>query len=74
MLQLLRDEQKQHHMSVCSELKELLLTDPNFFSHVVTGSESWVYGYDPETTNGKANFTLPKKSLSNQKHQIHIQN
>ena len=23
-------------------------TDPNFMNTIITGDESWVYGYDPE--------------------------
>lgn len=46
---LLQNEQKQHHLEVCRELQQQLQEDPNFLSKVVTGDESWVYGYDPET-------------------------
>jgi hypothetical protein len=31
------------------ELKEQVRNDPDFLSKVVTGDESWIYGYDPET-------------------------
>jgi histone-lysine N-methyltransferase SETMAR len=27
----------------------LLSNDPNFISNIITGDETWVYGYDPET-------------------------
>ena len=42
-------EQKENHVSVCTELKDRLHTDPDFMAKIVTGDESWVYGYDPET-------------------------
>jgi len=31
------------------ELQEAVRHDPNFLSRVITGDESWVYDYDPET-------------------------
>jgi hypothetical protein len=47
--QLLQNEQKHHHLEVCRELQQQLQEDPDLLSKVVTGDESWVYGYDPET-------------------------
>jgi len=34
---------------VCTELQEAVRHDSNFLSRIITGDESWVYGYDPET-------------------------
>jgi hypothetical protein len=34
---------------VCQDLKRELENDPNFLSRVITGDESWSYGYDPES-------------------------
>ena len=36
-------------MDVCREMKDQLKTDPDFLSKIITGDESWCYGYDPET-------------------------
>jgi hypothetical protein len=46
---LLNDDLKAHHVSVCRELKQQAKDDPNFISSIITGDETWVYGYDPET-------------------------
>jgi len=46
---LLSDDQKAHRVSVCRELKQQARDDPNFISNVITGDETWVYVYDPET-------------------------
>jgi hypothetical protein len=46
---LLTDDQKQHQLEVCMELKEQVRNDPDFLSKVITGDESWIYGHDPET-------------------------
>ena len=45
----LNNDQRDHRIQVCTELQEAVRHDPNFLSGVITGNESWVYGYDPET-------------------------
>jgi hypothetical protein len=39
---LVSSDQKEHHIAICSDLKEQ-------FDSVITDNESWVCGYDPET-------------------------
>lgn len=46
---LLTDEQKQHRVQVCEELLEMAHGDENFLKRIITGDETWVYGYDVET-------------------------
>ena len=46
---LLNNDQRDHRIQVCTELQEAVRHDPNFLSRVITGDESWVYGYDLET-------------------------
>lgn len=46
---LLSGEQKEIRVSICRELKDRLDANPNFMDKIITGDESWVYGYDPET-------------------------
>jgi len=36
-------------VSICTDLCERDQNDPKFMSSVITGDESWVNGYDPET-------------------------
>jgi hypothetical protein len=56
---LLSDDQKAHHVSVCRELKQQAGDDPNFISNIITGDETWVYGYDPETKQQSSQWKLP---------------
>jgi hypothetical protein len=42
-------EQKQQHLSVSLELRDRAASDSSFLGNVVTGDETWVDGYDPET-------------------------
>ena len=46
---LLLEDQRANRLDVCREMKDQLKTDPDFLSKIITGDESWCYGYDPET-------------------------
>jgi len=46
---ILTADQKQQLVNVYTELRQLASDDETFLSRVITGDESWVYGYDPET-------------------------
>jgi len=46
---LLTEEQKQNRISVSQELLDRSNTHENFLKNVITGDETWVYGYDVET-------------------------
>jgi hypothetical protein len=41
------------------ELKEQVRNDPDFLSKVITGDESWIYGYDPETKQQSSQWKCP---------------
>lgn len=72
---LLTAEQKENRVSVCTELKDRLDADPDFMAKIITGDESWVYGYDPETkiqssqwkTSGSPRPKKARQSKSNVK-------
>jgi histone-lysine N-methyltransferase SETMAR len=46
---LLTDEQKANRVTVSQELFDRSNADENFLKNVITGDETWVYGYDIET-------------------------
>jgi len=46
---ILTADQMHLRISVCTELHQLATDDETFLSRVITGDESWVYVYDPET-------------------------
>ena len=56
---LLTPEQKEHRVAICEELRQRALDDPSFMSRVITGDESWVYGYDPETKQQSSQWKSP---------------
>jgi transposase len=48
----LTDEQKQRRLTSCQDFIRTCLGNPSFLDCIVTGNESWVFQYDPETCNG----------------------
>ncbi|PNF17937.1 hypothetical protein B7P43_G14737 [Cryptotermes secundus] len=66
---LLQNEQKQHRLEVCRELQQQLQEDPNFLSKVVTGDESWVHGYDPESKQQSLQWNSPSSPSSTSQEQ-----
>ncbi|KAL4092021.1 hypothetical protein QTP88_026604 [Uroleucon formosanum] len=63
---LLTEEQMEHCIEVCLDLKNRVSNDPCFIKSIITSDETWVYGYDPETKVQSsqwktANSPRPKK-------------
>jgi len=50
---------KNTRLTLCQELKNQIESDPNFLSKVITGDESWCYGYDPETKQASSQWKTP---------------
>jgi len=55
----LMQDQKNTRLTLCQELKNQIESDPNFPSKVITGDESWCYGYDPETKQALSQWKTP---------------
>jgi len=59
VLRLLTLQQKEHRVAICQKLRQRAVDDPSFMSRVITGDESWVYGYDPETKQQSSQWKSP---------------
>ncbi|UYV78202.1 hypothetical protein LAZ67_16000471 [Cordylochernes scorpioides] len=46
---LLTNEQKLCRLATCENMLEMTRTDPEWKDKIITGDETWVYDYDPET-------------------------
>jgi hypothetical protein len=46
--QLLTQDQRDSHAAICQELLDRAGEDKNFLTRIITGNETWVYGYDVE--------------------------
>nr|XP_037281959.1 protein GVQW3-like [Rhipicephalus microplus] len=49
VVKLLTVERKQLHVEVSQDMLDFTSSDPNFMNTIITGDESWVYGYDLAT-------------------------
>ncbi|UYV69367.1 hypothetical protein LAZ67_6003336, partial [Cordylochernes scorpioides] len=63
----LTNEQKLCRLATCENMLEMTRTDPEWKDKIITGDETWVYGYDPETKRQYADWRgqgkpRPKKS------------
>ena len=63
----LTNKQKENQRNVCLDLLECIKNDENFFKHVITGNESWIFEYDPKTKRQSlewhtSNSPHPKKA------------
>ena len=55
---LLSDNQKEHRVRVCEDMLERIKADPDFLGRIITGNESWVFQYDPETKRQSQQWSL----------------
>ncbi|UYV72689.1 hypothetical protein LAZ67_10000308 [Cordylochernes scorpioides] len=63
----LTNDQKLCRLATCEDMLEMTRTDPEWKDKIITGYETWVYGYDPETKHQSAEWRCqgelrPKKS------------
>jgi len=56
---LLSEEQKQQRATVCQDIIERLEDDPDLLGRVITGAESWIFDYDPETKRQSLQWKCP---------------
>jgi len=56
---ILTADHKQQRVNVCTELRQLASDDETFLSRVITGDDSWVYGYESETKQQSSQWKSP---------------
>ncbi|UYV82962.1 hypothetical protein LAZ67_22001552 [Cordylochernes scorpioides] len=52
----LTNEQKLCRLATCEDMMEMTRKDPEWEDKIITGDETWVYGYDPETNPQSAEW------------------
>ncbi|KAJ4445144.1 hypothetical protein ANN_06945 [Periplaneta americana] len=67
---LLSPEQKDLRRDVAQDLLDTANTDPGFLNTVITGDESWVYGYDPETKRQSSQWKHPESPRPKKARQV----
>ena len=56
---LLSDEQKDRRLVVCEDVLQHLEEDPEMLKRVMTGDESRIFQYDPETKRQSLQWKCP---------------
>ena len=56
---LLSEDQKQQRVTVCQDIIKRLEDDPDLLGRVITGDESWIFEYDPETKRQSHQWKTP---------------
>jgi hypothetical protein len=63
-MRFLTADQKQQGDNVCEELCQIASDDVTFLSRVITGDESWINCYDPETKQQSSQWKMKSKVKS----------
>jgi hypothetical protein len=59
-MRFLTADQKQQRVNVCEELRQIASDDAAFLPRVITGDESWIYGYESETKQQSSQWKSPE--------------
>ena len=70
----LTTEQKANWRDACLDLLDHLKREPEFFSRVITGDESWILEYEPRQNAEVGSGTLQTLPLSQESENEQIQN
>jgi len=70
VLKLLTMEQKQLRLEITQDMLDYVESDSNFLNTVITGDESWVYGYDPETKAQSSQWKHPSSPRPKKARQV----
>jgi [histone H3]-lysine36 N-dimethyltransferase SETMAR len=57
---VLTEDQKATRKQISEDVLEAIETDEDFLDNVVTGDESWIYEYDPETKQQSSEWHTPQ--------------
>ena len=74
---LRNDDQKERRMQVCQNIIERLQTEPDLLRRVITGDETRIFEYDPETKRQRCQWKSPtslrpKKAIRQSKSKVKV--
>ena len=67
---LLIEDQKNNRLRLCYDLREQGGNDPQILSKVVTGDETWCYGYNPEAKQVSSQWKTPNSPKPKKARQV----
>jgi hypothetical protein len=73
VLLFLTNDLKHQCINVCLQLCEKANKDPTFISRTITGDESWIYGYDPQTKQQSLQWKSTQSSRAKSRGRSRVQ-
>ena len=70
VLKLLTEQQKECWKEISEDMLDLANHDPEFIKTIITGDETWVYGYDPETKFQSSQWKHPESPRPKKAQQV----
>ena len=67
---LLTEQQKELQKEISEDMLDLANHDPEFIKTIITGDETWVYGYDPETKFQSSQWKHPESPRPKKARQV----
>ena len=67
---LLTKQQKELRKEISEDMLDLANHDPEFIKTIITGDETWVYGYDPETKFQSSKWKHPESPRPKKARQV----
>ena len=67
---LLTEQQKELRKEISEDMLDLVNHDPEFIKTIITGDETWVYGYDPETKFQSSQWKHPESPRPKKARQV----
>ena len=67
---LMTSDHQAHCVQICQNLLDHSVNDKEFLSKIITGDESWVYGYDVETKVQSSQWTSKTSPRPKQARQV----
>ena len=67
---LLMEQQKELRKEISEDMLDLANHDPQFIKTIITGDETWVYGYDPETKFQSSQWKHPESPRPKKARQV----
>ncbi len=61
-------EQRTRRIAVCQDWTDRVAADPDVIRRIITGDESWVWAYEPETKRQSCQWIQPKSDNRPQKY------
>ena len=62
--------QKLRRMDIAQEMLTTFIGDPDLLKNVITGNESWVYGYDMKTKAQSSQMKVPEEPRPKEPRQV----